>query len=398
METAPEPLTPWCQYYALIWLSYQQATGEDWIKALVGHSHQPHPSCSWLKELPYVDVLDKQEDARLAVPDALEVKPVKAIECFCSKDTKKGTGMFMGIADCDNYVMHPNKLGASDKLFEVTFHAPQQENSRTLRVSHRHLPANATLGNFKDIWWVCGEKAYLLLPYAWTGCCYMARLKLPYEVLTTRKETAAEATPGSRKKRELAEFHNLESYHWRISLAEKWGIGLFPWYGVTFLADHIDNITYTLQGFANETIKGFEYLSNTQRSHRLTLLKHDMALDYILAKQGGLCMALNLTGDACYTLIPDNSDNITNVIDALKQIRDAFGASEGAGQSANSWLHDKLGPLGAVIIQILVAVVLSLSLMFCCSTIIIIDIRKSNDITLGWSCDAGRSSPDAFSI
>uniref|UniRef100_A0A3P8TGV4 Uncharacterized protein n=1 Tax=Amphiprion percula TaxID=161767 RepID=A0A3P8TGV4_AMPPE len=80
------------------------------------------------------------------------------------------------------------------------------------------------------------------------------------------------------------------------------------------LADHIDNITYTLQGFANETIRGFGYLSNTQRSHRLTLLKHDMALDYILARQGGLCVALNLTGDACYTLVPDTSDNITIIL------------------------------------------------------------------------------------
>uniref|UniRef100_A0A3Q3E419 Uncharacterized protein n=1 Tax=Labrus bergylta TaxID=56723 RepID=A0A3Q3E419_9LABR len=107
--------------------------------------------------------------------------------------------------------------------------------------------------------------------------------------------------------------------------------GLFPCYGVIYLADHIDNITYTLQSFANETIKGFEYLSNTQRSHRLTLLKHDMAFDYILAKQGGLCVALNLTGEACYTLIPDATDNMTSVIDALKLIRDSFGPSERAG-------------------------------------------------------------------
>uniref|UniRef100_A0A3Q0SX77 Integrase catalytic domain-containing protein n=1 Tax=Amphilophus citrinellus TaxID=61819 RepID=A0A3Q0SX77_AMPCI len=71
-------------------------------------------------------------------------------------------------------------------------------------------------------------------------------------------------------------------------------------------------------GFANETIKGFELLSNTQKSHRWTLLKHDMTLDYILAEQGGLCMTLNLTGDACYTLIPDSSDNITSVIDQDK--------------------------------------------------------------------------------
>uniref|UniRef100_A0A8C9YFS4 Uncharacterized protein n=1 Tax=Sander lucioperca TaxID=283035 RepID=A0A8C9YFS4_SANLU len=59
-----------------------------------------------------------------------------------------------------------------------------------------------------------------------------------------------------------------------------------------------------------------------KRVEQLTLLKHDMALDYILAKQGGLCVALNLTGDDCYTLIPDSTDNITSVIDALKSIRD----------------------------------------------------------------------------
>lgn len=63
---------------------------------------------------------------------------------------------------------------------------------------------------------------------------------------------------------------------------------------MTFLADHIDNITYILQGFANETIRVFEHLTNTQKSHRLMLLKHDMALDYILAKQGGLEMLVIL--------------------------------------------------------------------------------------------------------
>lgn len=208
-------------------------------------------------------------------------------------------------------------------------------------VVHDRLPADVTIGTFRDIWWICGDAAYSFLPHDWVGCCYMATLKLPYEVFALQVGSdsgngSSAAAPGSRHKRDLAQFHNLESYHWKISLGEKWGLGLFPWYGVVFLAEHIDNITYTLQGFANETIKGFEHLSNAQRSHRLTLLKHDMALDYILAKQGGLCVALNLTGDACYTLIPDNADNVTNVIEALKKIRDAFGPSEGAGTSANA--------------------------------------------------------------
>ena len=47
-------------------------------------------------------------------------------------------------------------------------------------------------------------------------------------------------------------------------------------------------------------------------------------------------MALNLTGDACYTLIPDSSENLTSVVDALRHIRDAFGPSKSAGWSANA--------------------------------------------------------------
>ena len=76
----------------------------------------------------------------------------------------------------------------------------------------------------------------------------MATLKLPWDVRVIKQGKQQESSGGRMKR---------ESYHWRISLAEKWGIGLFPWYGVTFLADHIDNITYTLQGFANETIRVF---------------------------------------------------------------------------------------------------------------------------------------------
>ncbi len=82
-------------------------------------------------------------------------------------------------------------------------------------------------------------------------------------------------------------------------------------------------------------------------------------------------MTLNLTGDACYTLIPDTSDNMTSVIDALKSMGDAFGASEGAGRSAGAWLRERLGPMGAVLAQIMIAVVITLCLLFCFCTVLL---------------------------
>lgn len=374
LETVPEPLAVKCQSYALSWLYYQQQAMEDRILALSVHLFKPRFDCSWLMDLPYINLLDQHEDVTGAVPDEMVVRSVKARSCFCSNDTHNSLGMFMGISDCENYMMQfNNQHPSTDNMHLVTFHASNHKQSKTLLVKNQTLPANVTIGNFRDVWWICGNKAYLFLPYGWTGCCYMATLKLPYEVLGAPNEVdfIEDQRGNVRRKREMAQFHTMHAFHHRVSLAEKWGIGLLPWYGVTFLADHIDNITYTLQAFANQTMNGFELLSNTQRSHRLTLLKHDMALDYILAKQGGLCVALNLTGDACYTLIPDNSDNMTNVIEALRNIRDAFGASKNAGWSANAWLQNKFGPMGAMLAQISIAVVISLCVMFCFCTLVL---------------------------
>lgn len=77
-----------------------------------------------------------------------------------------------------------------------------------------------------------------------------------------------------------------------------------------------------------------------------------------------MCIALNLTGDACYTLIPDSADNMTNVIEAMHCIRDTFGPSHGAGKSVTAWLQDKLGPVGATLVQILGALVVAMCVMF----------------------------------
>lgn len=155
----------------------------------------------------------------------------------------------------------------------------------------------------------------MFLPRSWYGCCTLLNHTIVnLKVLVVKPSNSHH----HRVRREMAAFNDLESYPWRISFGEKWGIGIFPWYGVTFLADHIDNITYSMSQFTNGTIKGFKLMSSTQKSHRVTLPKHEMALDYQLAKTGGLCATLNFTGDACVTFIPDNSDNITPVIHALE--------------------------------------------------------------------------------
>lgn len=85
----------------------------------------------------------------------------------------------------------------------LTFHDPNHKGSRTLLVMNQTLLVNVTIGNFKDIWWVCGDKAYIFLPYGWFGCCYMAKLRLPYDVFVIHKgqapnEVGSKAGPDGR--------------------------------------------------------------------------------------------------------------------------------------------------------------------------------------------------------
>lgn len=101
-ETVLEPLDPICQGYVLSWLLYhQQAPTDVWL-ALSVYLFKPSRRCSWLANLPYMDLLDRYENVTTAVPDAMIVGSVKAKACFCSNNTEGGTGMFIGISDCDS--------------------------------------------------------------------------------------------------------------------------------------------------------------------------------------------------------------------------------------------------------------------------------------------------------
>ncbi|XP_026227810.1 uncharacterized protein LOC113170109 [Anabas testudineus] len=279
--------------------------------------------------------------------------------CLCSN----GDGQFMGLSRCEKPVAGlTTKITVStSRPVNITF-----KDGQIVSVHNSlHAPAYKGIPPIENFYWFCGAQAFLFLPSGWSGCCYFVNLTIVNLALVP---VNIENTMNHVHKREMAQFANIDSYHWRVSLGEKWGIGLFPWYGVTFLADHIDNITYSMSAFANETIKAFHYLAANDKSHRLTLLKHEMALDYLLAKTGGICLTLNLTGEACVTLIPDNSDNVTTVITALEKIRDAFGPSESAGFSFNKWLIDNFGPWGAGIVQLLIPVVVVFGLMICFCT------------------------------
>lgn len=84
--------------------------------ALSVHLFRSRLNYSWLSKVVYENLLDLHDNAITAIPDAMVVKPVKG-------------------------------------------------KSKILMVENQILPGNVTTGNFKDIWWVCGNKAYI--PAVW---------------------------------------------------------------------------------------------------------------------------------------------------------------------------------------------------------------------------------------
>lgn len=117
-------------------------------------------------------------------------------------------------------------------------------------------------------------------------------------------------------------------------------MGMFPFNGVVLPAEHIDKITYTLQGFANEFLTPREAIG---------WLCSNMMLYWTMSELEKVEFVYFWIWAAWYTLIPDSDDNIRSIIDALKKIRDAFGPSESAGTSATAQLQDRFGPMGAVL-------------------------------------------------
>lgn len=123
LETVPKPLLPCCQALLLGWLLYQQRAPHDSLMALSVKLFKPGLSCARFGDLPYINLLDKHENMMTAVPDPLEVTPVRAVSCFCSNDSKTESGMFIGVSDCDNYTMEMSNPDHTDiyKSHPVTF-------------------------------------------------------------------------------------------------------------------------------------------------------------------------------------------------------------------------------------------------------------------------------------
>ncbi|XP_078518867.1 endogenous retrovirus group 3 member 1 Env polyprotein-like [Lissotriton helveticus] len=167
---------------------------------------------------------------------------------------------------------------------------------------------------FPGIYYICGNKAYFKLPDHWYGSCYFGivfpKIYHVNEVAGSNENTNALV----RSKRE--------------SVGEIMGdifSALIPAVGVVLNTHKICQLSTVVDRLSTDTAGGFLMINTEMVAVRSMVLQNRLALDTLLAKEGGVCRMLK--AQHCCTYIPDKSveikryvRNITNLEKELKPL------------------------------------------------------------------------------
>uniref|UniRef100_A0AAR2IYE3 Uncharacterized protein n=1 Tax=Pygocentrus nattereri TaxID=42514 RepID=A0AAR2IYE3_PYGNA len=243
----------------------------------------------------------------------------------------------------------------------VNFTALNLENTNcsvsTGNITHYFQSTNCTLLMYTQtsgpVSWVCGQSAYTRFPiasqYNWRGCCTPAivvpNLAVLHKPVSTRR--GASTYNG-------------------YTLADPWtspgtavGWSVFLGGGTTAALNKINGLAWQILVLANETEKALTLVNTEMAAIRHAVLQNRMALDLLLAKEGGVCKVLNTS--CCFSL----PDYYRNMSDLIAHMRAGIQPPPLADDSWFSWLTSLMGPWGHWIVTMLIPFICVLLLVIC---------------------------------
>ncbi len=131
--------------------------------------------------------------------------------------------------------------------------------------------------------WLCGTSVYSILPSQFNGRC-----TLVYVLPAIRENT--HSTSSSPHLQNSAST-NKDGCIPGLTCVQTWWSrtlgALIPSYGVMQALDKVRSLSDSVQKLANDTVLALGNIKDTLASHKMMILQNRVALDYILATQGG---------------------------------------------------------------------------------------------------------------
>ena len=175
--------------------------------------------------------------------------------------------------------------------------------------------------------WICGHKAYSVLPTNWSGTCFIGLVQPGFFLLNT-EEGRSLGTPVFddlyRKKRkiDIGEWEDDEwppariiSYYGPATWAQD---GSWGYRTPVYMLNRIIRLQAVLEVITNQTAVALEMLAKQQTQMRAAIYQNRLALDYLLAEEGGVCGKFNLSN--CCLNIDDNGQAVMDISEGIRKL------------------------------------------------------------------------------
>uniref|UniRef100_A0A8C1ZZI2 ERVV2 protein n=1 Tax=Cyprinus carpio TaxID=7962 RepID=A0A8C1ZZI2_CYPCA len=86
--------------------------------------------------------------------------------------------------------------------------------------------------------------------------------------------------------------------------------------GTAVALNKINGLAWQVLSLENDTAHALGLITEELKKMREAVVQNRLVLDLLTSQQGGVCKML---GVSCCFYIPDNSDNITNIVDHMKE-------------------------------------------------------------------------------
>uniref|UniRef100_A0A670I1U8 Uncharacterized protein n=1 Tax=Podarcis muralis TaxID=64176 RepID=A0A670I1U8_PODMU len=214
-----------------------------------------------------------------------------------------------------------------------------------------------TPGWKKGWFWLCDHTAYKTLPRNWYGTCSLGTLT---PGLTIHDTFPGEVRPRYRRSGSPFAENPLVVRGTAFQSALR---VVFPRYGVFDLERALVNVSASLDIFAASTADALTTLQQEVAQTATITLQNRMALDYLLASQGGVCTLLNTS---CCVYINQDQRVVTN-IEQIRKLATIYNHTGGELPSMWNWFTSWLPGWGWLkeILLVILFLFLTLLLLSC---------------------------------